>query len=110
MIAEIGCNHRGEFDTAIEMIEVAAVFAKVDVVKFQKRNPIELLSTEEYTAPHPNPMHAYGPTYGAHREALEFPLEVHLKLIETARTFGVEYSSSVWMSHRPERSPRCRQR
>ncbi len=96
VIAEIGCNHRGEFDTAVEMIEMAAVFAKVDVVKFQKRNPVELLSAEEYATPHPNPMHAYGPTYGAHREALELPLEVHRKLLETARTFGVEYSSSVW--------------
>jgi N-acetylneuraminate synthase len=96
VIAEIGCNHRGELDTAIEMIEVAAIFAKADVVKFQKRNPRELLTAEEYDAPHPNPAFSYGPTYGAHREALEFPVSVHEKLMEVALERGIQYSCSVW--------------
>ena len=38
IIAEIGCNHLGDIKTAIKMIEIAANFAEVDVVKFQKRN------------------------------------------------------------------------
>ncbi len=60
VIAEIGCNHKGNMDIAKEMIHVAAHFCKVDVVKFQKRHTKELLSEEDYNAPHPNPAHAYG--------------------------------------------------
>jgi N-acetylneuraminate synthase len=96
VIAEIGCNHRGEFDTALRLIESASDFAQVDAVKFQKRAPAELLTEDEYGAPHPNPANAYGPTYGAHREALEFPISVHEKLMEFTRGKGLEYSCSVW--------------
>ena len=38
IIAEIGCNHKGDIEIAKEMIYVAAKFCKADVVKFQKRN------------------------------------------------------------------------
>lgn len=96
IIAEIGCNHRGDFEVAREMIRIAAIFCKVDAVKFQKRNPRELLTTEQYDAPHPNPMHAYGATYGAHREYLEFSEEQHAELKRHCEEFGLIYSSSVW--------------
>ena len=36
--AEIGLNHNGSVDTAIELIDVA-IAAGVDAVKFQKRTP-----------------------------------------------------------------------
>ncbi|MGB0372023.1 MAG: N-acetylneuraminate synthase family protein [Opitutales bacterium] len=96
LIAEVGCNHRGDLDTAIEMIKVAAQFCKVDVVKFQKRNSRELLTEEEYNAPHPNPANSYGDTYGAHREFLEFNVEQHRRLKEACEEWGVIYSTSVW--------------
>lgn len=95
IVAEIGCNHRGEIETARRMIQVAALCG-VDVVKFQKRNPRECLTPEQYRAPHPVPANAYGPTYGAHREALEFPIEVHGELKALCDVLGVDYSSSVW--------------
>jgi len=96
VIAEIGCNHRGEMDTARELIKMAAIFCMVPVVKFQKRIPRELLSPEQYNAPHPNPANAYGDTYGAHREYLEFSLEQHKQLMDYCEEFGVVYSTSVW--------------
>jgi sialic acid synthase len=96
IIAEIGCNHKGDLDIAKEMISVAAKIAKVDVVKFQKRNNRELLPPEQYDAPHPVPANAYGPTYGAHREALEFTVGQHRELRDFAITQGVAWSSSVW--------------
>lgn len=96
IVAEIGCNHKGDMAIAKEMIAVAATFCKVDVVKFQKRNPRELLTEEQYSAPHPNPANAYGATYGEHREFLEFSLDQHRQLYEWCREFGVEYSTSVW--------------
>ena len=33
VIAEIGCNHKGDFKIAIEMLKIKK---KVDIVKFQK--------------------------------------------------------------------------
>ena len=46
IIAEIGCNHKGDMAIAKEMIITAAVFCKVDAVKFQKRCNRELLTPE----------------------------------------------------------------
>ena len=96
IIAEIGCNHKGDMNIAKELIITAAFFCKVDVVKFQKRNNKELLSEEEYNAPHPNPANSYGATYGAHREFLEFDLEQHRQLKKWCEEQGLIYSTSVW--------------
>lgn len=96
LIAEIGCNHRGDLETAFDMIRVAAQFCRADVVKFQKRNNRELLTPEEYAAPHPNPSNAYGASYGEHREALEFTTDQHRQLKECCEEWGTIYSTSVW--------------
>lgn len=96
IIAEIGCNHKGDMEIAHEMIRTAATYCKADVVKFQKRCNHELLSPEEYNAPHPNPANSYGSTYGEHREFLEFDLEQHRQLQQWCREEGIEYSTSVW--------------
>jgi sialic acid synthase len=96
IIAEIGCNHKGDMQIAKEMIMTAATYCKADVVKFQKRNNKELLSPEEYNAPHPNPENSYGITYGAHREYLEFTIEQHKQLITWCNEYNIEYSTSVW--------------
>ncbi len=96
VIAEVGCNHKGEFDIALEFIKIAKIFCEVDVVKFQKRNPKELLTEEQYKAPHPNLSNSYGDTYGAHREFLEFTKEQHRELKAYCEDIGIIYSTSVW--------------
>lgn len=96
VIAEIGCNHKGDINIAKQMIETLATYCKVDVVKFQKRCVKELLTDTEYNSPHPNPENSYGKTYGEHREFLEFDIEQHKELKEYCEKFGVEYSCSVW--------------
>lgn len=96
VIAEIGGNHKGDMEIAHEMIKIAAQFCNVDVVKFQKRNSKELLSPEEYNAPHPVPQNSYGNTYGEHREFLEFNLEQHKQLKKWCEDWDVIYSTSVW--------------
>lgn len=96
IIAEIGCNHKGDMNIARELILTAATYCKADVAKFQKRCNTELLTQGEYDAPHPNPANSYGPTYGAHREFLEFTLDQHRQLQEWCNEFGIEYSTSVW--------------
>lgn len=96
IIAEIGCNHKGDMNIAKELIMTASTYCKVDCVKFQKRCNKELLTPEEYNAPHPHPENSYGATYGEHREFLEFTLEQHKQLQAWCNEFGIEYSTSVW--------------
>lgn len=97
VIAEIGCNHKGDFEIAKEMMRIAKIFCNADVVKFQKRNPKELLTADEYNAPHPEPSNAYGKTYGEHREFLEFSIGQHKELKKYAEEeLHIIYSSSVW--------------
>lgn len=96
IIAEAGCNHMGNMDIAHDLITTAAVFCKADAIKFQKRCPKELLTPEQYNAPHPNPANSYGNTYGEHREFLEFSLEQHAQLKKWCEECGITYATSVW--------------
>lgn len=92
----------GSMDIAHRMIELLGAMSlfgencKIDVIKFQKREPKELLTPQEYNAPHPNPQNSYGKTYGEHREFLEFTQDQHRQLKDWCEEAGCEYSSSVW--------------
>ena len=96
LVAEAGCNHMVRMEIAKDLIETAAHFCKADAIKFQKRCPKELLTEEQYNAPHPNPDNSYGATYGAHREFLEFTVEQHAQLQKWCEEAGILYASSVW--------------
>lgn len=96
IIAEIGCNHKGDMEIAKALILCAKYFCGVDAVKFQKRNNKELLTEEEYNAPHPNPVNSYGETYGEHREFLEFTVDQHKELKSFCESHDIIYSTSVW--------------
>lgn len=95
VVAEIGCNHKGSLDIAKELVRLAHQAGAV-VAKFQKRCPTELLSPEQYNAPHPNPRNSYGPTYGAHREFLELDKAQHAELKAYCESLDILYSTSVW--------------
>ena len=95
VVAEIGCNHKGDMEIAYKLIEEAGK-AGATVAKFQKRTNKELLTVEQYEAPHPNPENSYGDTYGQHREYLEFDIEQHKSLKEKCEDCDIEYSTSVW--------------
>lgn len=90
LIAEIGCNHKGDFKTAIKLID-EAVNCGADVAKFQKRNVKESLRPEIYNGPHPNPHNSYGSTYGEHREYLELTDEEHIKLKNYCDSKNIHY-------------------
>lgn len=96
VIAEAGCNHMGNMEIAKDLIQTAAIFCRADAIKFQKRCNKELLTAEQYNAPHPNPVNSYGDTYGAHREFLEFTAEQHKQLKEWCDEAGITYATSVW--------------
>lgn len=95
IIAEIGCNHMGQIDIAKELIYLAKQ-SGAGYVKFQKRNNKELLTEEQYNAPHPVSKNAYGDTYGSHREFLEFNIEQNKELMEYCKSIDIIYSTSVW--------------
>ena len=97
VVSEIGCNHKGSFETAKDLIKLSRD-AGAYAAKFQKRNPKELLTPEQYNAPHPNPANSFGKTYGEHREFLEFDLDQHAALKKYAEQIGIVYSTSVWDS------------
>ena len=94
-MAEIGCNHMGQLEIAKELLELAKKCG-CKYAKFQKRNPKELLTSQQYALPHPVPYNSYGATYGEHREFLEFTLEQHRELKAHADEIGIGYSCSVW--------------
>ncbi len=95
LVAEIGCNHMGSIETAKELVGLAKL-AGVTHIKFQKRTVRELLTPEQFDAPHPNPCNSFGESYGEHREFLEFNLDQHRELQEFCKRMDMDYSTSVW--------------
>ncbi len=98
IIAEIGCNHMGEFEIARELITLAKDCG-ADIAKFQKRDNKLLLTEEQYNSQHPVAENSYGNTYGEHRDYLEFDQKQHRELKSFCESIGIEYSTSVWDSN-----------
>ncbi len=94
VIAEIGHNHQGSLDQAIEMFETAAECG-ADAVKLQKRDNRTLYTRDYYNRPYDHE-NSYGSTYGEHREALEFGREEYLELKQLADELGVVFMSTAF--------------
>jgi YrbI family 3-deoxy-D-manno-octulosonate 8-phosphate phosphatase len=94
LIAEIGQNHQGDAAIARELIHTAKICG-VNAVKSQKRDVRTLLTPEEYSRPYTSP-HAFGKTYGEHREALELKREAWADLFAYAAELGVDFFASPW--------------
>jgi sialic acid synthase len=86
-IAEIGHNHQGKIETAMEMFRVAKECG-ADAVKLQKRDNRSLFTKAGYTRLYDNP-NSYGETYGEHREFLEFSQDEYKELIDYTKEIGV---------------------
>jgi N-acetylneuraminate synthase/sialic acid synthase len=94
VIAEIGHNHQGNMDTCKAMFR-AAVDAGAHAVKLQKRDNGALFTREMYDSPY-NSENAYAPTYGTHREALEFSREQYQELKTYAEELGILFFSTAF--------------
>jgi N-acetylneuraminate synthase/sialic acid synthase len=94
VIAEIGHNHQGDLETAKEMFRVAKE-GGADAVKLQKRSNSDLYTEEMLNKPYEN-KNSYGPTYGAHREKLEFGLEEYQVLKEYAKELDIIMFSTAF--------------
>jgi sialic acid synthase len=94
VIAEIGNNHQGDGCIAADLIEAAAD-AGAHAVKFQRRTNETLYSRALLEKPYEN-MHSYGKTYGAHRAALELPLEAYPLLALHATERGLSMFATAF--------------
>ena len=94
VIAEIGHNHQGSLDTALQLIR-AASFAGASAVKFQKRSNRDLFTQKGFNAPYSSE-NAFGATYGEHREALEFGREEYLRCMEESQRLGILFFSTAF--------------
>lgn len=90
VIAEIGHNHQGNLEKAKELFRTAKQCG-VNAVKLQKRDNRSLYTSAIYNMPYNNE-HSFGPTYGAHREALEFGREEYLEL----KRFATEQQLTIF--------------
>ena len=94
VIAEIGHNHQGSLEKAKQLFKAAAECG-VNAVKLQKRDNKSLFTKAAYYKPYENE-NSFGPTYGAHREALEFGKAEYVELQQYAKDLGVMMFSTAF--------------
>jgi sialic acid synthase len=94
VIAEVGHNHQGNVKTCMEIFEAAA-WAGCNAVKLQKRDNKTLYTDEMYNSPY-NSENAFGPTYGLHREALEFDGRQYRLLKTFAESLGLTFLATAF--------------
>jgi sialic acid synthase len=92
IIAEVGQNHQGSLENAIEFIEI---FSRqgANAIKFQTRDNKALFSKEAYEKPY-NSENAFAESYGAHRELLELNIEWLPILKEECKKNNVDFMST----------------
>ena len=94
VIAEIGHNHQGDLQVAKDMFN-SAKECGANAVKLQKRHNKSLFTKDLYESPYLG-ANSYGPTYGQHREALEFDADQYRELQDHARELGLAMFSTAF--------------
>jgi sialic acid synthase len=94
VIAEIGHNHGGDLGAAEELVRQAAK-AGASAAKLQKRDNKTLYTTAMYNEPYTGP-NSFGPTYGRHREALEFGHKEYAHLAKVAAREGIDFIATAF--------------
>ncbi|HLG54991.1 MAG TPA: N-acetylneuraminate synthase family protein [Vicinamibacterales bacterium] len=94
VIAEIGHNHQGSVDKARELFREAKL-AGAHAVKLQKRDNRGLYTRAAYEKPYDNE-NSFGPTYGEHREFLEFGEHDYRQLQAYAKELGVDFFATAF--------------
>lgn len=94
VIAEVGHNHGGDVEVCKQLFQ-AARYAGVSAVKLQKRDNRALYTREFYDSSY-NSENAFGPTYGRHREALEFGESEYRDLKQFAESLDLVFFATAF--------------
>ena len=94
VIAEVGHNHQGRLDQALELIRAASI-AGASAVKFQKRDNRSLFTPTMYDEPY-NSENSFGNSYGLHRDALELGLDEYKTCIAEAKKMGITFFATAF--------------
>jgi sialic acid synthase len=94
VIAEIGHNHQGSLEQCKELF-AEAVRCGANALKLQKRDNKGLYTREFFNRPYENE-NSYGPTYGLHREALEFGRSEYEELKNYAAELGATFFATAF--------------
>jgi len=93
-IAEVGINHNGSLDIAKKIIQMASVHG-ANAIKFQKRDPKKLWSTEYLNRSYTNDF-SFGQTYGEHKAFIEFDNEQFFELKKFADKYNIDFLVSAF--------------
>lgn len=93
IIAEIGINHNGDIDLALQMMQYAKM-AGADCVKFQKRNPDICVPEEQKNQP--RLWKGENMTYLEYKKDIEFGKAEYDKIAAAAKEIGIDWTASVW--------------
>lgn len=94
VIAEIGHNHQGSVEKCKELFRQAKDCG-ANAVKLQKRDNRALYTREMFDKPYENE-NSFGPTYGLHREALEFGWDEYCELKRYAAELGITFFATAF--------------
>ena len=94
VIAEIGHNHQGSIEQAKRMFDEAKRCG-AHAAKIQKRHNRSLYTREAFDRPYDNE-NSFGPTYGLHREALEFERPEYEELRDYSREIGITFFATAF--------------
>ncbi|MEC9293228.1 MAG: N-acetylneuraminate synthase family protein [Chloroflexota bacterium] len=87
IIAEIGNNHNGKMDLAIQLVKAAAA-ANADAIKLQTKNPETAFRKELLDMPYLNE-NSFGATYREHKYAIELTQDETAELYTLADSLGL---------------------
>ncbi|MCD0486909.1 N-acetylneuraminate synthase family protein [Pedobacter sp. MC2016-14] len=104
IIGEIGQNHNGSVDIAKLIIELVSrpvtednfglSLKPMNAIKLTKRDLKEELTDTQMNRIYDSP-HAFGKTYGEHREFLELNDEQHFEIYQYAKSKGLEFVETL---------------
>ena len=92
IIAEIGINHNGDINIAKKLVD-AAMAAKCNAVKFQKRTIEVVYSADELARPRESP---FGSTNGDLKYGLEFGKEAYAQIDRHCKQNNIAWFASCW--------------
>lgn len=93
IVAEIGINHNGSLETALQLID-AAKDAGCDYVKFQVRSPRICVPRDQWDKPRSTPWGDM--TYIEYKERIELSLDDYGRIDEHCQQVGIGWFISPW--------------